>query len=171
MRKRLIEIRKNKKGYTMTELLMVIGIIAVVCAIAIPSIVMISRSLRFKQRNDYAKSVFMAAQQNLTEMRSDGELDVLQASSGTYLIPAGGGFPDEFRTEYVYTYTDEDAFNLVLPVGSVDSSVRDANIIIEYNPLTGNVYSVFYSEERGGILDGYRSGSLPRDKDARPVRT
>ena len=66
--------KDRKRGYTMTELLAVIGIIAVVVAIAIPSIFFISRTLKFKQRNDYAKTVFLAAQANLSEMRSDGSL-------------------------------------------------------------------------------------------------
>lgn len=166
MWKRLIKSKKNRKGYTLTELLVVIGIIAVVCAIAIPSVIAISRSLRFKQRNDYAKSIFMAAQQNLTEMRSDGGLGPLQESDGAGVIPAAmTSFPDEFRDEYVYTTTGTDAFNLVLPVGSIDASVRGEQIIIEYNPLTGNVYAVFYSEERDSILGGYTDGSLPRDDE------
>ena len=81
MRKRLVEkLTKSKKGslgYTLTELLVAIGILAVLCAIAIPSLITISRALRFRQRNDYAKTIFLAAQENLTEMRSDGSLNMV----------------------------------------------------------------------------------------------
>ena len=95
--------KDRKRGYTMTELLAVLGIIAVVVAIAIPSIYVISRTLKFKQRNDYAKTIFMAAQANLSEMRSDGSLDKLQSGSDAEAVPLGHcGFPaEEWSYEYV----------------------------------------------------------------------
>lgn len=174
MRKRLIEkftkCKEGSLGYTLTELLVVIGIIAIVCAIAIPSVVTISKSLRFAQRNDYAKSIFMAAQANLTEMRADGGLAPLQRA-GLDSLPVQEelcGFPvEDWSPEYVYTSSETSqqlTYALVLPVGSVDSALRDKQVIIEYNPLTGNVYSVFYSEEKDqNILQDYRDGKLPRN--------
>ncbi len=178
MRNRLIEkLSRSKKGtlgYTLMEMLTVVGIIAVVCAIALPAIVWISQTLRFKQHNDYAKSIFMAAQQNLTEMRSDGGLKPLQdicrpdgVSSG---LEARNGFPgDNGPGEYFYTHDGHsDAFDLVLPAGSIDATLRSEQIIIEYNPYTGNVYSVFYSEEADqSIVFSYSESSLPRDAEAR----
>lgn len=90
------------------ELLTVIGIIAILCAVAIPSYLAISRSLQFKQRNDYARSVFLAAQTSLTERRSQGSLKPLQADadgnvpSGSAVIPDTAGFPSEsWSTEYL----------------------------------------------------------------------
>lgn len=180
MRKRLIEkFTKSKEGslgYTLTELLVVIGIIALVCAIAIPSVIAISKALRFKQRNDYAKSIFMAAQQNLTEMRSDGGLVPLQGTEeevNSEAVPKGRcGFPDEeWSDEYVYTASNlgvvdeqRNTYDLVLPVGSIESVIRDKQVIIEYNPITGNVYAVFYSEEDDqDILAAYEAGTLPRE--------
>lgn len=174
MRKRLIEkFTKSKEGtlgYTLTELLVVIAIIAILVAIAIPSIIAISRALKFKRVNDHAKSIFLAAQQNLTEMRSDGGLKPLQSAEGAGMIPAAAtSFPGEFRTEYVYTTTGTAAFELILPAGSVDGTVRAEQIIIEYNPITGNVYSVFYCEDDDqNIATAYTASDLPReDKSAR----
>ena len=167
--------KDRKRGYTMTELLAVIGIIAVVVAIAIPSIFFISRTLKFKQRNDYAKTVFLAAQANLSEMRSDGSLFKLQTGCDSESVPEGHcGFPNgDWSYEYVFASSEfpepgeytRSAFDTVLPVNSVESVVRKRNIIIEYNPQTGNVFAVFYCSDE--ILSQYREGTLPRDEKDR----
>ena len=172
MRKRLIErithAKKGSLGYTLTELLVVIGIIAIVCAIAIPSIFAIRDALRFAQANNYAKSIFLAAQQNLTEMRSDGGLGPVQTAGGAQGIPASvTSFPNEYRGEYVYTTTGTEAFSRVLPAGSIDADLRDDQIVIEYNPWTGNVYSVFYYDKNDLNLAGQYPSNLPREKDTR----
>lgn len=171
MRKRLIEkftkAKEGSLGYTLTELLVVIGIIALVCAIAIPSVIAISKALRFKQANDYAKSIFMAAQQNLTEMRSDGGLGAVQDAGG---FAVAGNFPST-STQYLATSTGAAAFELILPAGSIDAVVREAQIIIEYNPMTGNVFAVFYCDDDSNLYADYTAGTLPRDDvDARKAR-
>ena len=182
MRKRLIErstcAKKGSLGYTLTELLTVIGIIAVLCAIAIPSVIAIRDSLRFAQSNDYAKSIFLAAQQNLSELRSDGSLAPLQGTNVSAAKVARNhcGFPaEDWSDEYVYTASDMtvggdqiSAYDLILPVNSVESTVRGEHVIIEYNPITGNVYAVFYCEDDDQqILSKYQHGTLPRDKGER----
>ena len=167
--------RSRSGGYTMTELLTVIAIIAIVCAIAIPSVFAIRNSLRFRRVNNYAESIFLAAQTNLTEMRSNGSLGPLQKDAagvlpaGSAAIPDHAGFPtDAWAEEYVYTTSEAGnvSYNMVLPAGSIDATVRDESVIIEYNPYTGNVYAVFYSEDPA-VLDAYRASGLPRESDAR----
>lgn len=179
MRNHLIEKlkgRNGRKGFTLTEMLVVVAIIAVLCSILLISIVSISKNLRFKQRNDYAKTIFMAAQANLSEMRSDDSLKLLQGTDSnampiTEALRDTVGFPQsEWSDEYVYTGSEmtvgvgqRDSFTLVLPANSVESTLRSQKIIIEYNPQTGNVYSVFYSEENDSLLSQYAAGDLPRE--------
>lgn len=186
MRDRLIQkftkAKKGSLGYTLTEMLVVVGIIVALLAIAIPSVITISKALQFRQRNDYAKSIFLAAQANLTEMRSDGGLAPLQGGVNdvnSLGIPSASGFPvEEYSDEYVYTASDlgvtgsqRDTYALVLPAGSVDSQLREQHVIIEYNPITGNVFSVFYCEDdlvKGTgktLLELYNDGALPRDAE------
>ena len=168
--------KDRKRGYTLIEMLVVIGIIAIVSSIVVVGIVSISRNLKFKQRNDYAKTVFMAAQANLSEMRSDGSLYLLQSNSDSVPVPQGHcDFPAE-HWSYEYEYTSSEfpepaqyvhsSFDLVLPANSVESTVRNRNVIIEYNPKTGNVFAVFYCDDE--ILSQYRDeGTLPRDEESR----
>ncbi|MGM9590815.1 MAG: hypothetical protein ACI3V0_11700 [Faecousia sp.] len=168
--------KKGSLGYTLTELLVVIGILAVLCAIAIPSIITISRALKFRQRNDYAKTIFLAAQENLTEMRSDGSLkmiwDCIENNYGAGNEPHVSGcsdFPAETWTDqYFYVTTDETAlYSLVLPVNSVESTLRNQQVIIEFNRYNGNVYAVFYSEEEEDIFSLYKTApGLPRNDAA-----
>lgn len=173
MRKRLIERLTHSKqgslGYTLTEMLVVIAIIAIACAIAIPSIFYLRDMLRFAQANNYAKSIFLAAQQNLTELRSDGGLGPIQAAGDKYAIPPQvTSFPEEFRSEYVYTTTGTQAFSRVLPTGSIDADLLDDQIVIEFNPITGNVYSVFYySGNDLDLANQYEGGGIPREKSSR----
>lgn len=60
-------------------MLAVVGIIAVLCAIAIPSIIAIKRSLDFKRVNDHAKQIYLAAQTRLSDLRTNGNLTTLAA--------------------------------------------------------------------------------------------
>lgn len=181
MRKRLIErithAKKGSLGYTLTEMLVVVGIIAIVCAIAIPSIIAIRDALRFAQANNYAKSIFLAAQQNLTEMRSDGGLGPVQRARDNLLTNGINtrierhhcAFPDsEWSSEYVFTASGDSylktTYDLVLPVNSVEGTLRNEQVVIEYNPITGNVYAVFYCEDDFDLLENYKNGTVSRAK-------
>ena len=84
MLKSLLSKERRNRGFTMTEILTVIGIVVIIVAIAVPSVIMINNNTKFKQCNEYAQVVFAAAQNNLSQMRSDGRLDQL----GDSLPPA-----------------------------------------------------------------------------------
>ena len=162
----------GKKGFTLAELLTVVGITAVLLALVIPAFSMLQRNLKFTQLNNDAKEIFLAAQNNLSRLHSSGAIGTLKAKGsgdGAYPIPAdqSAGFPAGGVRQYCYTTSeacDQVAFGLVLPYGSVDETLREKHILIEYNPTTGNVYSVFYSEQN--VL-GYTNGSLSRDEEKR----
>ena len=97
----------------------------------------------------------MAAQANLTEMKDDSELETAVKATGftdnkakINLLSDGNTYE---VTEYIYaTPSGQGAlYDVIIPVGSVDSAIRDEHVVIEFNPDTGNVYAVFYWEEDG----------------------
>ena len=167
---------EGKRGFTLMELLTVVGIIAILCGIVMISAVTIKRNMDFKQRNDYAKTIFMAAQTRLSQLRSEGALtDLRSGNDNSGSIPSSSGFPGD-ASQYRYTYSNlgtgsgvVDSFTAVLPANSVEEQLRVNQIIIEYNPLSGNVFSVFYSEKsqsEENLLGKYLGGELSRDNES-----
>lgn len=167
---------RKKRGFTLMEVMVVVGIIAVIAAIAIPSVISMQKNMDHQQRCDYAKTIFLAAQSNLVELRSTGELDKVEDDSGMSKAAlqsgdiagtAEGNLPEKFAERYLYTYKSDTntVFDVVLPVNSVESVIRDNKIIIEYNPRTGSVYSVFYAEEYSNLVQDYQHGRLQRDAE------
>jgi len=156
--------KNGRRGFTLLELVTVIGIIAVSATIAIPSLVSQNRTTKFKQHNDYAQSIFMAAQANLSQMRSQGRLGQLETAGGNApnsIFPAGVPGSEDYR----YVTSEDPDYDKVLPEGSIDSYVRSQAVVIEFNPFTGNVFSVFYGEDED-IFSNYIAPGLPRGNAA-----
>jgi prepilin-type N-terminal cleavage/methylation domain-containing protein len=159
--------QRRRKGFTMTEMLVTVGIIAVLTAIAIPSIISIKRSLEFKKLNNYAEDIFLAAQSNLVDLKLSGGLTAIQTASSDHSVPRenNASFPDDdWSSEYCYaTSADSALMAMLLPAGTIDSTLTQHQIMIEYNPYSGNVYAVFYSE--GDEALSYNN--VTRDESAR----
>lgn len=147
---------------------MTVGIVAVLCAIAIPSIITVNRSMNERDLDNSARAVYLAAQSNLAQMRSSGDLEKLAAmtweADGAFRVPENDNAwllnelagdspePEDFDkakeqiAQLRYTVTGTDAFELILPANVLDAQLREQQILIEYNPFSGHVYTVFYSE-------------------------
>lgn len=136
---------------------MTVGIVAILCAIAIPSIITLNRSMNDRHLNNSARAVYLSAQSNLAQMRSSGDLAALAAMTsddGARNVPRenennaymGDDWNEQLRFTVTGTTTETDAFEMILPANILDAQIRDQQILIEYNPFSGHVYAVFYSE-------------------------
>ena len=156
---------QSRRGLTLLEVLMVVGILCVILTIVVPSLWVIGRTLEFQKRNNYARTIFLTAQRELVALRSSGRLDLL--SPDTAAIRQQGDAEGTLPAGYVYTHSGGETFDWILPEGSLEESLREQHIVIEYHPKSGSVYSVFYYEGSEDLAARYASGSLPREEEVR----
>ena len=153
-------MKKNNKGFTMAELLIVVAIIVILMGVAFNAVQNYQRSSTRLEFDGIAKEVFIAAQNHLTTAESQGYLQLTSdQESGKPSPKLGSKETNDFDTKderyFVYnavnTYsTDpqkaESVLDLMLPFGAIDETVRaGGSYIIRYQPSSGRVLDVFYS--------------------------
>lgn len=156
---------RKKQGMTLLEMLTVVAVLCVILTIAVPSLWAIGRTLEFQKRNNYARSIFLAAQRELVELRSSGQLDMLALDPGAVRqMDDAEGTP---AAGYVYTHSGAGTFDRILPLGAVEETLREQQILIEYHPESGSVYGVFYYEGSKDLSAQYAAGRLTREEASR----
>ena len=70
--------KKRKKGFTLTELIVVLVIIAIIAAVAVPFFINYWKKAEFRKNEENAKTVYLAAESRLTYYRSSGRWEAFQ---------------------------------------------------------------------------------------------
>lgn len=83
---------KRKKGFTLTELIVVLVIMAIILAISVPLFVNYWRRAEFRKNESNARTVYLAAESKLTYYRSSGQWDQFKKQVKAQGIT--GGFDD-----------------------------------------------------------------------------
>lgn len=145
-----------RRGFSLAELLTVIALIAILAAVAIPSVIAYRRSLKLTELDDSARTIYLAAQNNLTALRSAaGDTLDTDAPGRRALDVPSEAVPELTGAALKYVSTNvsgTDVNWLVLP-GSVDSGLTEADscYLVEFDPVSGVVYGVFYTERKAGV--------------------
>lgn len=176
--------KKNKNsGFTMAELLIVVGIIAVLAAVSFVGIIGYMRSLAKLEYDNYAKEIFVAAQNHLTMAKSQGYLGAGDSagtkekeeyptgiqyvnSEGEPVIIPGDGvyFYEVVSGKPVGNVASNSIINLMLPFGAIDDTIRSGgSYIIRYHKDAGEILDVFYWREDGRYpyYDKDETGNYP----------
>lgn len=160
----------DKRGFTLMETIVVVAILVILFALSVTGLAALRKSLRQRELDSKAEILYMAAQNRISELQAAGFEDrYLYADGGTAGVVKLGQIPQDAAQDstitadticYVRSNDKNDktkAAYWLLSADSVDKELWDNNWIIEYDPLSGSIYSVFYSEQpiTGGNLANY----------------
>ena len=153
----------NRSGFTLTELIVVLVIVSVLSAVGVPILYTFVESGRQINRTNIARTLYLAAQNQLTELRLTGNLTGAAESEGLgdgaddtkvyYLLGEPSGWPDvgnEENIQYISKPTGSAPIGLMLSLLSpvLEKTVLNEAILIEFNIKTGVVLSVFYKDRQ-----------------------
>ena len=163
-------IKNNKKGFTLVELMVVLAITAILAALVGGGLIAYTRLARFEKNEANARTLFQTAQISLTRMETAGELDAFRRQ-----VMEEGSTGDHFQNDV--TVTDANGKTLVSRTKTelnqnvaalyydrtgaaagnhnalvkellgdyiYDASLLNASICVEIDMQSGQVYSVFY---------------------------
>lgn len=163
-------IKNNKKGFTLVELMVVLAITAILAALVGGGLIAYTRLARFEKNEANARTLFQTAQISLTRMETAGELDAFRRQ-----VMEEGSTGDHFQNDA--TVTDADGKTLVSRTKTelnqnvaalyydrtgaaagnhnalverllgdyiYDASLLNASICVEIDVQSGQVYSAFY---------------------------
>lgn len=152
----------RKRGFTLMEMLAVVAVLAIAAAIVVPAVGFLRDSWIMRQRNAQARTVFLAAQGRISDLRASGGLTGLEDVPDA--VPQLGEILPEGQA---YIATGDDFFGMILPEHLLEEGLTQARMILEFHRETGALTAVFYYEGRLDILEGYQTGRLPRDAKGR----
>ena len=148
-----MKMQKNrtKKGFTLAEILIAIAIISILGGVAAINVARYFRSLTKLEYDNYAKSIFVAAQNHLIMAEHEGYLGRTDFGTNEDKIE---GISDTGNGVYYFVVKDGDikansVLNLILPENAIDATVRSQSYIIRYQKATVQVLDVFYWSEVG----------------------
>lgn len=146
------QLHKKNAGFTLTEMLVVVALIAILMAVAFVGVGKLRRNLRQRELDSKAEVIYMAAQSRITQLRTGGFADLYGKDQDgvhkdIYPLDAEENSEDAKDLCYVLSEENADTAYVLLPESSVEQDLWMHSWLIEFNPNTGSIYAVFYSEE------------------------
>ena len=174
---KLLQRMKSKKGFTLVEMVLVIAILAVILAFAVPGVDSYVKRIKLMELDDSARSIFMAAQNKLMTLRSSGKSLNFE---GAELVPIEN-VPEDFRKDdegnlrdfadsknppkFTYIKSDDlkkipEGDSNIISLGAIEDQLYSNEFVIEYDAATGTVFGVFYTEDDGALEEAYTEDTI-----------
>lgn len=162
-----ISNKRNKKGFTLAEMLMTVAILLIVLALAMPAIFTLVKNLKQQAMDAKAETIYTAVQNRLTELYAKGNTDAYNpdiAGNGAFRID---GVPGDYENDEVtqsiyYVMKGSTVSSAILDDSVISDDLKNGTWVIEYIPKTAveknstdqreeltaaSVYGVYYSDD------------------------
>ena len=145
--------KRRSRGFTLTEMLASIAMLAILAGLLIPVSASMYRRFRLTEMDDFARQICVAAQNELTAMKATGRLEAFAKQTDQRLPQQPQDYPktdnDGWKDLYTVYSADQAAEDFLLRASDSLSQATEHGgyFLLELNPLTGDVYSAFYSEQ------------------------
>ena len=154
---KLKSVAGNKTGFTLIEVIVTMVILSILITGSVMSLMAWQRHSIYKKNNEYAQTLFLAAQSALASMEAGGGLDTLEqyvkgSSDNEYCGKAENYSPSRSLYYMDIHMNEEDAHLQNNPLYQLlknyvyDEQIFNAAIRLEFDPEDGSVYAVSYSE-------------------------
>lgn len=177
--------RGNTKGYTLVEVIVVCIILAILIGVAAGGLIAYQRKAIFKKNNEYAQTIFLAAQTALSQAKDSGQseelTDLIVKDTGNKLtssmvkngakVQMKAAEAENARLYYyifkkgdigdAYSDAQKMLFNMIEPY-IYDTDILNATFCVEFDPSDGVVYSVLYNDRAS---DFHYGGGASTEKD------
>lgn len=136
---------RDRRGFTMAEVLVVVAILVILFALLVPNLIKTHKDLRQKEMDAKAEVLYIAAQNQLTKLRASGNTsaykDVFFSSDNNLalqIVSLDSG-------DYYVLIHNKNSNSCSWMTGAADESLLSQNWAIVYD-MNGNVVDVFFSE-------------------------
>ena len=182
---RLNKRKNNKKGFTLAEMLIVVGLIIVLMAVGAVAIFKYQKTLRQKEYDSKAEIIYQAAENRLSKLRLIGASSSYGAGKNDAVLPSLGVSAIGYRPQdctsktepVIYAFTSEEKDSpiaqAILPEGAIDDELYSDYWVVEYNIETARIYAIFYGKEPSKFTHGLydKAWDEYRVKDANGLRS
>ena len=153
----------GKKGFTLTELIVTLVILSIIAAVAVPFAIKYIKLAEFRENEENAKTIYLAAESELTWYRTSGKWkefrkEVIRKGICNDTFEDAG--KDKLKGR-IYAITldgredrntgSKDLARKLLENNSYDKDFLNSCITIEIDVETGQVYSAFYATRCEGL--------------------
>lgn len=187
----------GNKGYTLVEVIVVCIILGILAGVAAGGLIAYQRRSIFKKNNEYAQTIFLAAQTALSQAKNSGQSEELtellengnEGNELTSSMVKNGAKAQMKEAEaektrlYYYIFKKGDGkdaysdakkmvYDMILPY-IYDADILNATFCVEFDPADGIVYSVLYNDRasdfhyNGGESTEKNNDITDRDAEAR----
>lgn len=175
--------KKNNRGVSLAEMLIVVAILLILMAVGIPSVMTIQKNLRQTELDAKAETIYVAVQNKLTSLYTGGRATVYDPS--TYAADGSmklfGTYPGDYDPDLGESLNEDSIYYILSGTGNapesivtsdvLDDELRNGHWVIELVPYAyrenesdqkiltaATVYAVYYSEDRANVAVEYAEG-------------